>query len=249
MKINLYQPFTVRYYEVDAGGTLAVEHLCNYMQQIAGQHAEKLGVGFDRLHELGLTWVLARWQVSLDKMPAAGEDVVLETWPSSVERLQCRREFVLRNSDNEVLARGGSWWVVVNFNTFRLERVPSIVTDVYPDGASFALEDFGLRLPQVKEGQANMAAPVRWSDIDVNQHVNNANYLDWVLQSAPGAENKECLSAGLRRFEINFKSEARLGDTLEARCEAFPELERAFVHSIYNLADGKEVIRAFTQWD
>ncbi len=249
MEMRLQRSFVVRYYEVDAGGRLAVEHLCNYMQQIAGQHAEKLGVGFDRLHALGLTWVLARWQVSLEKMPRADEEIVLETWPSVVERLQCRREFIMRDAQGEVLARGGSWWVVVNVRTFRLERVPSIVTDVYPGEAPFALADFGLRLPQVKEGQTNMAAPVRWSDIDVNQHVNNANYLDWVLQSVPGAEERSCLSAGLRRFEINFKSEARLRDILEARAEALPGLERAFAHSVYNLADGKEVIRAFTQWD
>ena len=248
MKTNLYQPFIVRYYEVDAGGTLAVENLCNYMQQIAGQHAEKLGVGFDRLHEEGFTWVLARWQVSLNKMPVAGEEVMLETWPSALERLQCRREFVMRDADNGVLARATSWWVVVNVKTFRLERVPAMVTDIYTEGAPSAMNDFSLRLPQAKEGQRVISAPVRWSDIDVNQHVNNANYLDWVLQSVPDAENKQCLSAGLRRFEINFKSEARLGDVLEARCEAFPGLERAFVHSIYNLADDKEVVRAFTQW-
>ena len=79
MKTSLYQPFKVRYYEVDAGGTLAVEHLCNYMQQIAGQHAEKLGVGFGPMHDLGLTWVLARWQVQVDDLPLAGDEVVLET--------------------------------------------------------------------------------------------------------------------------------------------------------------------------
>ena len=249
MKMSLFQPFTVRYYEVDAGGRLAVEHLCNYMQQIAGQHAEKLGVGFGVLHDLGLTWVLARWQVAIDKLPEAGQEVVLETWPSSVERLQCRREFILRDATGEILARGGSWWVVVNLTTFRLERVPAEVMDVYAGRSGFAMEDFGLRLAQVKEAQAQASAAVRWSDIDVNQHVNNANYLDWVLQSVPGAGEKACLSSGLRRFEINFKSEARLGDVLEARCAAMPGLDKAFAHSVYNLADGREVVRAFTQWE
>ncbi len=250
MKTSLFQPFTVRYYEVDAGGRLALEHLCNYMQQIAGQHAEKLGVGFGRLHEIGLTWVLARWQVSVDgQLPEAGQEVILETWPSSVERLQCRREFILRDAAGELLARGGSWWVVVNTTTFRLERVPALVMDVYAGPSEFALEDLALRLPQVKAGQNAMSAAVRWSDIDVNQHVNNANYLDWVLHSVPGVGGKTCLSQGLRRFEINFKSEARLGDVLEARCEALSGLEKAFAHSVYNLADGREVVRAFTQWD
>lgn len=249
MKNSFYRAFTVRYYEVDAGGTLAVESLCNYMQQIAGEHAEKLGVGFEAMRETGLTWVLARWQLHINKLPRAEEEVHLETWPSAVERLQCRREFILRDGGGEVLARGGSWWVTVNINTFRLEKPPAMIVNLCYAEPEFALESFSLRLPQVKEGQSLATAPVRWSDIDVNQHVNNANYLDWVLQSTPGARDKPCLSSGLRRFEINFKSEARFGDVLEARCEALPDLAGSFAHSVYNQADGKEVVRAFTQWE
>ena len=248
MSLRLTQTFVVRYYEADAGGRLAVEHLCNYMQQLAGQHAEELGVGYSQLQALGLTWVLARWQVCVDDLPAPCEAVTLETWPSAVERLQCRRDFIMRNAAGAVLARGASWWVVVNLSTFRLERVPAAVLALHPHEPSWAMEEFGLRLPQVKDGATIMAAPARWSDIDINQHVNNAKYLDWVLQSAPGATERPYLSAGLRRFEINFKAEGRLGDVLEARCDPLPGLERAFVHSVYNLNDGKEVIRAFTQW-
>ena len=248
MKNNFYRTFTVRYYEVDASGALSVESLCNYMQQIAGEHAEKLGVGFEAMRGAGLTWVLARWHVDINKLPEAEEEVCLETWPSAVERLQCRREFILRNSGGGVLARGGSWWVTVNIKTFRLEKPPAMILNLCYDEPEFAMESLTPRLPQVKEGGGVFVAPVRWSDIDVNQHVNNANYLDWVLQSAPGALDKSCLSEGLRRFEINFKFEARLGDILEARCEALPDLAGAFAHSVYNQADGKEVVRAFTQW-
>lgn len=248
MKINFFQPFSVRYYEADAGGKLSVENLCNYMQQIAGQHAHKLGVGFDHMQAENLTWVLARWQVCLERMPAPGEEVCLETWPSAVEKLQCRRDFILRGSGDEVLARAASWWVTVNSNSFRLERPPARIMELCYQEPEFAMESFALRLPQVKEGQTSMRAAVRWSDIDGNQHVNNANYLDWVLQSAPDAENKACLSAGLKRFEINFKSEAKLGDVLEAKCEALPALPQAFAHSVYNQSDGREVVRAFTQW-
>jgi acyl-ACP thioesterase len=219
------------------------------MQQIAGEHAEKLGVGFDRMQAEGLAWVLARWQVSLERMPLPGETITLETWPSAVERLQCRREFIMRDASQAVLVRGGSWWVVVNTNTFRLQKPPPQLVAICPPETEFAQEDFSFRLPQVKEGQKTIAAPVRWSDIDVNQHVNNASYLDWVLQSVPVSEGRSCLSAGLRRFEINFKSEARLGDMLEARCEALPDKPGMFAHSVYNLADSKEVVRAFTEWN
>ena len=226
-----------------------MENLCNYMQEIAGLHAEVLGVGFDLLNSRDLTWVLARWQVNIAELPRAQDEVVLETWPSTVERLRCRREFRLCDAAGNILARASSWWVVVNNKTFKLERVPEFIKDIYPASAEHALDEFSLRLPQVKDVDAAVRAAVRWSDIDVNEHVNNANYLDWVLQSVPRAAGERCLSRGLRQFEINFKSEARLGDILEACCVEVAGEEHAFAHSVYADNGRREVIRAYTSWD
>ena len=44
------------------------------MQETAGRHAEKLGVGVRDLHAKGLTWVLARFHVQFKTIPAAGRD-------------------------------------------------------------------------------------------------------------------------------------------------------------------------------
>ncbi len=249
MKLSLSRTFTVRYYEVDAGGRLSVENLCNYMQEVAGLHAEALGVGFELLNSRDLTWVLARWQVCIDKLPKAQDEVILETWPSSVERLRCRREFRLSAGNGEILARASSWWVVVNNKTFKLERVPEFIKEIYPESGDYAVADFELRLSQVKDAAVAVCAPVRWSDIDVNDHVNNANYLDWILQSVPRPAEDRCLSRGLRQFEINFKSEARPGDILETRCTEVAGEKTAFAHSVYADGGQREVIRAYSCWE
>jgi acyl-ACP thioesterase len=50
---------------------------------------------------------------------------------------------------------------------------------------------------------------VRYSEVDINRHVNNAHYVAWV-EDAVGSR----LSAGerLQAIEINYLSEARMGD-------------------------------------
>ena len=52
------EAFPVRAYEADVNGTLSIAHLCNYLQEAAGNHARSLGVSVEQLQELDLTWML-----------------------------------------------------------------------------------------------------------------------------------------------------------------------------------------------
>jgi medium-chain acyl-[acyl-carrier-protein] hydrolase len=67
--------FPVHSYEVDAGGTLRVPALAGYLQEIAGVHATALGVGIDRLFAQGMTWVLTRQAIRIDR-PIVHRDVL-----------------------------------------------------------------------------------------------------------------------------------------------------------------------------
>ena len=51
---------------------------------------------------------------------------------------------------------------------------------------------------------------VRYSDIDINRHVNSIKYMEHILDLF----SREELERGLRRFEIAYKAESRMGDTL-----------------------------------
>lgn len=52
---------------------------------------------------------------------------------------------------------------------------------------------------------------IRFTDIDYNGHLNNAIYADIAMDYAPLALS----SAPLRRYDINFLGEAKLGDSLD----------------------------------
>ena len=54
------EPFLTRYYEMGRDHLLRPQCICNYMEEAAGIHAAKLGVGFDRMNADGLAWVLAK---------------------------------------------------------------------------------------------------------------------------------------------------------------------------------------------
>ena len=51
-----------------------------------------------------------------------------------------------------------------------------------------------------------MRRTVRYSDLDVNGHMNNCRYMDWVLDTLPGAFHGE---HSVSEFTVNYLSEAR----------------------------------------
>jgi acyl-ACP thioesterase len=86
---------------------------------------------------------------------------------------------------------------------------------------------------------------VRFRDLDVNRHVNNVTFVEWVLESVPPSFLNE---RDLAFIEINFIGEALLGDTVESCAEPGPSGSEAFLHRIVRAGGGQELARAQTVW-
>ena len=80
-------------------------------------------------------------------------------------------------------------------------------------------------------------------DIDVNSHVNNLNYVRWIL-SFMNADF--CRGKLLRSLDTNFMSSAVYGEKLVCRCKQTGD--NSCVHSIIRADDGSDVFRARTEW-
>jgi medium-chain acyl-[acyl-carrier-protein] hydrolase len=69
--------------DVDFQKKLKISALFNFFQDIASLHAEDLGVGIDRLmNGYGVTWVLTRIRVDINRMPHLGETSLLRHGPN-----------------------------------------------------------------------------------------------------------------------------------------------------------------------
>ena len=61
----LDEKFAVRSYESGVANHVSLAALCNYMQEAAGLHADKMGWGIRKLQDGGLTWMLSRLYVKV----------------------------------------------------------------------------------------------------------------------------------------------------------------------------------------
>ena len=86
---------------------------------------------------------------------------------------------------------------------------------------------------------------VRYSDLDINQHVNNVKFVEWIVESVPSATLNAWVAS---EVEINFLAEAFHEDRILAACSAQDPDHTIFHHSIARQQDGRELARAITKW-
>ncbi len=92
-----------------------------------------------------------------------------------------------------------------------------------------------------------MFFPVRYSDIDLYRHVNNARYIQWIMDGY-SLEMHTDFEPGV--FEINFVSEAKMGDEVVIQTESLESSssEPSFLHCIRRKEDGREICLARVVW-
>ncbi len=238
--------FSVRLYETDGCGTLAVGSLCDYLQEAAGNHAGVFGVSVSQLMERNLTWVLARLRVRIERLPSAGERLEVHTWPSGVERLFALRDFRVLDDEGAVVASALSAWLVIDTATRRPVRIQSVFDP--PDAAVPRALDIGvekLAEKTPKDGQVGRetAIVVRLADLDANEHVNNARIAEWIVE---GAGPEAFRQSRIRALDIDFLAETRHGDTVISRAAAIPG---GYSHILFRPEDDREIARARSQWE
>jgi MAF protein len=236
--------FPVRSYEAGVDNNLSLSSLCNYLQEIAGLHADKLGVGIHLLQSEGVTWMLSRLRLEIAKPLAWGEDLSIRTWPSGTRgRLTATRDFIGGNSAGEEVFRAVSEWMTVNLAARRLVKLPENFSSLAPEGTPHVeLAESGGKFAALGAVHGRSLIKVRFSDHDFNDHVNNVHYVEWALESIPDEYRHRLVT----RLDIVFRQEAKAGDELESLCEIVDD--GLLRHTITRLSDGALLATAETGW-
>ncbi len=235
--------FIVRSSEIDYKGKATMPALVSFMQEAAWENTRNLGISMYDLLERGFTWVLQRMRIEMFRYPAHGESIIVETWASGRERVFLHRDFRIYSTNNELLGQATSVWLVMDVVKRQLVSVPEFITDVEIVPGQTALPFAKGKMPQLIKAVFQDKMPVRWHDIDLNKHVTNTRYLQWVLDTLPA----ETLERQLSEIEIIFKSESILGDTVFSEA-GFSENESILLHKLTSQNTGKELVQAKSIW-
>lgn len=211
MSESIYiQNHTLRHAEVSRDGFLKLRSLFDLLQEAAADHAIELGCGMPYLAEKNLLWVLSAIRIRNFRVPIRGEKLRIETWPTGFQRLFATREFVWLTESGETLGIASSRWLLLAGGTLRPQRPETTLSVPLPLPKR---PRYFEELPKLESvsGDFPFLCTVRDSQIDLNQHLNNAEYAafvqDWLF-------NCTGCSPRFSEVQIQFLSEVKCGETL-----------------------------------
>lgn len=223
--------YVVRSYEADCHGFLRLLSLMNILQDIACENADALGFGFAACAERNLAWVGSNYLLKIKRLPKIDEHFSIETWPSGTKLWGGLRDFNIKSSTGEIIVSAVSQWVLIDVE----RRRPVILSKYFPAYSILperALESDFTKFDTVEDPDSVHAFVVRFDDIDVNNHANNAIYPLWASESVDGDFR---LNHVPQELEICFRKEALYGERVEVRTK---QNESESLHTICDKKSG-----------
>ncbi|WP_420581371.1 acyl-[acyl-carrier-protein] thioesterase [Reichenbachiella sp.] len=209
--------------------TIKLPNLLDHMQEAAWFNATKLGFSTIDLMENNITWVMNRMRLEIIRLPEHKEEIKVETWPAAMDKYFTKRDFRVWSQEGELLVEATSNWLVMDINERKLIAVPEYIKEanfIVDRNNVLAITDKVKYNAEKTEKEKGIL--VSWFDIDINDHVNNIKYYQWVLDSLGG----EYLDKHhLKKIDITFKHEGKYGDAFISK-SYFDDTEKAWCHSL-----------------
>ena len=183
----------------------------DYAQEAAGAHAAALGCGLEALLARHQAWVLSRIRVRFHAYPAIGDEVTLKTWPSGFDHLFARREFELHAADGALLAEATSLWLLLDTENLRILNAVKEIGELMPDNSGLPMHFTELGKLAAPAAGESFEFPVRETQIDLNGHLNNAEYAAFV---------QDVLGEGRHpsELQVNYQKSVPPGSRLAIAC-------------------------------
>ena len=205
------QDYIVSCYEADANQSLRPTAMLDWMQEVAGRDATRLGFGYDNLIQNHTAWVLSRTHVRFNQYPKWRDNVKLTTWHKGAFKVLYLRDFQLQNESGETLISATTSWLIIDMNTRRMVRNPELASSPETCVFEHAIEEPADKIIFPTDIEPILAGThkVVWADIDTMAHVNNVKYVGWALDTI----NESILSEKpLKEILVNYDSEVLLGE-------------------------------------
>lgn len=203
--------YTIDAYLSDFRGKATLPMLGGFMLQAATQHAEERGFGYSSMVSKQRVWVLTRMNIQLSEYPSNDTQIKLHTWVSDLNKLFTERCFAFEDQNGNYFGYARSLWASIDLQTRRPTNVLELegLSDFRTD-KECPIESAG-KLPLSKDAGHITDFTVKYSDIDINKHLNSMKYIEHFVDIFPLElyQQKE-----IKGFEINYITEGKYGSEL-----------------------------------
>lgn len=197
----------VRFSEVDSEKNMTLAALLNYFQDCSCFHSEDIGMGLDDMAGNGYAWILASWQIVIEKFPKFPDRIVITTSPYDFKGTFGYRNFTMEDGTGQKYAYANSIWILMDLKNGRPMKIPEEVWSKYPLSEKLEMDYAPRKIAAGSLGDEKQAITVHKTQLDVNGHVNNGQYVVMAREYVPDGMK-------VRQMRADYRKAAVFGDRI-----------------------------------
>ncbi|XP_028554965.1 palmitoyl-acyl carrier protein thioesterase, chloroplastic-like [Dendrobium catenatum] len=224
---NIYmQRNSIKIYEIDATGKASLETIMNLLQETNVNHFKFLGFlddyvrSYPKIRGGNLIFVILKMHVQVEHYPSWGDALEVNTWLRHHNKLSMARDWHLRNhKTGQSMIRATSIWALMDKTTRKLSKIPNekkVEIEPHCNDTTFILNEDNRKFPKVNVETADYiidGLTPDWADLDVNRHVSNVKYIQWIFKGIPISIWE---THAMSSMVLKFRKECKMGDVLQS---------------------------------
>jgi len=237
-----HSDFSLYIHDVDLSHHATLIYYLQIMQEVASSHSHHRGLGIRQLNASGMTWVLARTRITISRYASWTEQFCVQTWPQALWKLFFPRGTKAYDTDENELFRAVTQWVVLDLTNRRPLKPLSLAKSFgLPSEDIFYSPDLGKRIVYSDENLVQISEfrpAILYTDTDINGHVNNIRYVQWMLASLPDSFQH---TYEVSEFDVSYLAETLRDDSVFVRtgtvdASAMEQNEPILVHEVLKVS-------------
>lgn len=192
------------YNDVDESGYLTLCSIMNSLQSIGGFFAEENGFGEGYLAENNIGWIVYNWNIDIISLPNIKEvsSIIVKTGIYNFNGSVVDRYYEICDINDRPLIKGFATWVLISMKNMLPIRLTDSIKEVVRRGKeelSLEIAAVGTRkiekcvFKNTDNFNAAFSSYVFKSYIDIRGHMNNARYLELIMEIADIKDYSEIL--------------------------------------------------------
>lgn len=199
--------------DVDGKGYCRPSALLGHLQEAGTIAAERGGFGREvLLSQHSAFWMLARMWYRLERPLRWSEEVTIRTWHRGAKTALMYRDFDIFVGD-EWVGEAVSGWVLADMDSRKLLRLGAVAVLEGTSGGELCKSKNLSKVRMPAEMRLADRRKMRYSDTDINAHVNNTRYADfacdaWEMENCPD-------DRFLAEMQLGYVAECRAGEEID----------------------------------